>query len=70
MNALLYMLAGCFLAVGGLLLAVFMFYEMSSYVGVDADPNLALGGLLCLIVGLLLWQLVSLAEIRRTLRQK
>ncbi len=69
-NGVLYVLAAGFIGVGGLLLAVFLFYAMSSYVGVDPDPNLALGGLLCVAVGLLICVLISLAQIRRKLQRR
>lgn len=61
MNGLLYLLAGCFLPVGGLLLAAFI-------LGDDPGAAVGFGALACIAVGLLALILVQLAEIRLTLK--
>lgn len=64
----LYFLAVAFFVVGGLMLALYIFYGTASYVGVDPDPLLGFGALACLGVGLLACILIQLAEIRRALK--
>lgn len=67
--AALWVLAVAFFIVGGLMLALYIFYGTASYVGVDPDPLLGFGALACLGVGLLACILIQLAAIRRTMQR-